>query len=78
MARVVLPHDDLARAPVAVTISDGQRVICRQVGRTQEPFECRLPMPDGPWALVQVDVSRAWRTADGVEQAALVSGRFQP
>jgi hypothetical protein len=77
VARVVLPHDDLARAPVTVTISDGQSVLCRHEGRDHAPFECRVPMPAGRWPLVQVNVSRAWRSDAGVEQAALVSGRFE-
>lgn len=77
VARVVLPHDDLARLPVVVTISDGDDVVCRHEGRDRAAFECRLAVPDGRWPLVQVDVSRAWRTEGGTEQAALVSGRFE-
>ena len=77
VARVVLPHDDLARRPVVVTISDGNDVVCRHEGRDHAPFECRLTVPDGRWPLVQVDVSRTWRTDGGTEQAALVSGRFE-
>ncbi len=78
VARVVLPHDDLARDPVAVTISDGHQVLCARVVRDETPFECRVPVPVGRWPIVQVDVSRAWRTEHGVEQAALASGWFEP
>ncbi len=77
VARVVLPHDDLARLPVVVTISDGDDVVCRHEARDRSAFECRLAVPDGRWPLVEVDVSRAWRTEGGTEQAALVSGRFE-
>ena len=78
VARLVLPHDDLARDPVAVTISNGHEVICAHVARDQTPFECRMPVPVGRWPIVQVEVSRAWRSEHGVEQAALASGRFEP
>ena len=78
VARVVLPHDDLARDPVTVTITDGHQVLCAHVARDQTPFECRVPVPVGRWPIVHVDVSRAWRTEHGIEQAALASGRFEP
>lgn len=78
VARLVLPHDDLARDPVTVTITDGHQVLCAHVARDQTPFECRVPVPVGRWPLVRVDVSRAWRTEHGIEQAALASGRFEP
>lgn len=77
VARVVLPHDDLARLPVVVTISDGDGVVCRHEARDRSAFECRLAVPDGRWPLVQVDIGRAWRTEGGTERAALVSGRFE-
>ena len=78
IVHVVLPHDDLATAPVSVTISDGHRVTCQFEGRDHARLECRMPVPEGRWPLVQIDVSRAWRTVEGVEQAALVAGRFEP
>lgn len=78
VARVVLPHDDLSHAPVAVTISEGHRVLCERVAHDQAPIECRVPVPAGRWPFVQVEVSRGWRTENGMEQAALVSGRFEP
>ncbi len=77
VTRVVLPHDDLAQSPVVVTVSDGHRVLCRHQARDHTPFECRMPVPEGRWPFVQVDVSRAWHTADGLEQSALLSGRFE-
>jgi hypothetical protein len=77
VAQVVLPHEDLDAAPVRVTVSEGTGVVCVHEGRDHTPFECRVPMPHDRWAMVQVDVSRGWRTEDGVEHAALVSGRFE-
>lgn len=78
VARVVLPHDDLAAAPVTVTVSEGTRTVCRQLARDHTPFECRVPMPEGRWPIVRVAIGRGWRTEAGVEQAAVVSGRFEP
>ena len=78
VTRVVVPHDDLAQSPVTVTISDGHRTLCRHDAHDHRAFECRVPMPEGRWPLVQVDVSRVWRTVDGQEQAALVAARFEP
>ena len=78
VARVVLPHEDLERSPVVVTLSDGHRVWCRHQGRDHTPFECRMPAPTGRWMFVQVDVSRAWRTENSAEQAALVAVRYEP
>ncbi len=74
---VVLPHTDIATAPVVVTVSDGHVVLCRQEWRNNELFECRLTIADGQWPMVEVDVSRAWYTDAGVEQSALLSGRYE-
>ncbi|HUU35335.1 MAG TPA: hypothetical protein VMW48_14825, partial [Vicinamibacterales bacterium] len=78
VARVVLPHDDIAQSPVVVTVSDGHQVLCREERRDHMALECRMAIPEGRWPLVRVDVSRPWHTADGREQAAVVSGRFEP
>ncbi len=77
VTRVILPHDDLAAKPVVATVSDGHRVLCRHEARDHTPFECRMAVPAGRWPFVQVEVSRPWRSADGQEQAALLSGRFE-
>lgn len=74
---VVLPHADIATAPVVVTVSDDHGVVCRQERRDHEVFECALTIADGRWPMVEVDVSRAWHTDAGVEQSALLSGRYE-
>ncbi len=78
VVHVVLPHEDLASAPVTVTVSDANREVCQLVARDHTKLECLVPVPDGPWPMVRLDISRAWRTVDGIEQAAMVAGRFDP
>lgn len=78
VVHVTLPHEDLATAPVTVTVSDRYREVCRLVARDHSKLECLMPVPAGPWPLVRLDVSRGWRTVGGAEQAAMVAGRFDP
>ncbi len=75
---VVLPHDDLATAPVTVIVSDGYREVCRMVGRDHGKLECRMPVTPGHWPIVELHVSRPGPTVDGVEQTALVAARYEP
>lgn len=78
VVHLILPHDDLATAPVTVVVGDGTREVCRLEGRSHDKLECRMPVVPGRWPIVEIAVSRPWRTVDGVEQAALVAGRFDP
>lgn len=78
VVHVTLPHEDLASAPVTVTVWDANREVCQLVARDHTKLECLVPVPDGPWPMVRLDISRAWRTVDGIEQAAMVAGRFDP
>ena len=74
---VTLPHDDLAAAPVTVTIAEGRREACRVEIHDHAPVECRLALPEDRWPLVRIAVGRAWRTENGEEHAALVAARFE-
>jgi len=71
-----VPHQDLARAPVEVVVSDRRSQVCRFQVATPAPVECRLTVgPGEPAVLVQVDVSRLWPTPAG-GRGALVVTRF--
>ena len=73
-----VPHQDLARTPVEVVVSDRRSQACRFQVSTPAPVECRLTIAPGETAvLVQVDVSRLWPTPAG-DRGALVVTRFVP
>ncbi len=73
-----VPHQDLARTPVEVVVSDRRSQVCRFQVSTPAPVECRLTIAPGETAvLVQVDVSRLWPTPAG-DRGALVVTRFVP
>ena len=78
VVRVALPHDDLAVAPVRVDVSDGYRLVCGLDISDHTPVECRLPVPEGTWPIVRLDISRDWTADSGERLAALVSGHFEP
>lgn len=78
VARVVVPHDDAATRPVQVTVSTRDGVACRHNAVDATPFECRMAVSRRDFAMVQIDISRAWREQDGMAQAAFVSARFEP
>ena len=73
-----LPHDDLAAAPVDLTISDRGAQVCRTRVATPAPVTCGFTLAPGlPAVMVQVDVSRGWPSAEGA-RGALIEVRFLP
>ncbi|MEP7116842.1 MAG: O-antigen ligase family protein [Acidobacteriota bacterium] len=78
LVRVVMPQENLATNPVTVTVSDRTGEVCRFEARDQRALDCMLSVPGPDWPFVQIGISEAWRRENGVEQAGLISARFEP
>jgi hypothetical protein len=78
VVRVIVPHEDAATRPVGVTVSTRAGVVCTHQATGPAPYECRTAVPHDAWPMLQVDVSRAWRTEGGMTRAAVVTVSFEP
>lgn len=77
VVRIVLPHDDLAVAPVRVSVSDGYHQVCELEVADQAAVECRVPVPELNWPIVRLHVGRDSAENGDPGRAALVSGHFE-
>lgn len=75
---VIVPHADVATAPVRVTIGDVDGPVCTLEVRDHAPHGCEIPTRAPAWTLVRLRVSRPGAADGGAARSAVVNARFVP